>query len=141
MARKAFEMMMEGMEDAIAFAEGDRSRGRVAAPLDVKRIRTATRVAGRVRRQLPPPDRHRAGLGAEPAPARRARARAAGPDRRRAGDGGAAAEQGVGGEHSSLARVWVSRSMGADRDRHLARVWSMTAPPIRAMVIDEACNC
>ena len=42
MARKAFEMMMEGMEDAIAFAEGDQSRGRVAAPLDVKRIRAAT---------------------------------------------------------------------------------------------------
>ncbi len=43
MARKAFEMMMEGMADAIAYVEGDQSRGRVAEPIDVKTVRARTK--------------------------------------------------------------------------------------------------
>lgn len=39
---KAFEMMMEGMDDAIAYAEGDASRGRIAHPVDVRAIREKT---------------------------------------------------------------------------------------------------
>lgn len=42
MARKAFDMMMEGMADAIAYAEGDTTRARVSAPVDAKAVRTAT---------------------------------------------------------------------------------------------------
>lgn len=38
---KAFEMIMAGLEDAIAWAEGDETRGRVANPIDVKRVRAA----------------------------------------------------------------------------------------------------
>lgn len=41
MAKKAFDMMMEGLNDAIAFADGDTSRARVAN-VDVKAIRVAT---------------------------------------------------------------------------------------------------
>jgi putative transcriptional regulator len=40
---KAFDKISAGLEDAIAFARGDASRGRVAKPLDVRAIRTATR--------------------------------------------------------------------------------------------------
>ncbi len=43
MAKRAFDMMMEGMSDAIAYAQGDETRGRVAAPLDVQAIRKATK--------------------------------------------------------------------------------------------------
>lgn len=42
MAKSAFEKIAAGLEDAIAYAEGDTSRGRVAAPLDVRAIREAT---------------------------------------------------------------------------------------------------
>ncbi len=38
----AFDKIAAGLADAIGFAEGDDSRARVAAPLDVKSIRTAT---------------------------------------------------------------------------------------------------
>lgn len=40
---KAFDLMMAGLNDAIAYAEGDKARGRVAEPLDVRAIREATR--------------------------------------------------------------------------------------------------
>ena len=36
---KAFDKNAAGLEDAIAFAEGDASRGRVAKPVSVKAIR------------------------------------------------------------------------------------------------------
>jgi putative transcriptional regulator len=43
MAKRAFEMIMAGLEDAIAYVEGDESRGRIANPIDVKAIRAATK--------------------------------------------------------------------------------------------------
>jgi putative transcriptional regulator len=39
---RAFDKISAGLEDAIAFAKGDASRGRVAKPLDVKAIRAAS---------------------------------------------------------------------------------------------------
>lgn len=39
---KAFDKISAGLEDAIAFAQGDVTRGRVAKPIDVKAIRVAT---------------------------------------------------------------------------------------------------
>jgi putative transcriptional regulator len=39
---KAFDKISAGLEDAIAFAQGDGSRGRVARPIDVRAIRIAT---------------------------------------------------------------------------------------------------
>lgn len=42
MTKRAFDKIAAGLEDAIAYVEGDASRGRVAAPLDVKAIRAAT---------------------------------------------------------------------------------------------------
>jgi putative transcriptional regulator len=39
---KAFEKISAGLEDAIAFAQGDASRGRVMRPVDVRAIRAAT---------------------------------------------------------------------------------------------------
>lgn len=39
MAKRAFDMMMDGLQDAIAFAEGDATRGRIAAGPNVKAIR------------------------------------------------------------------------------------------------------
>ena len=39
----AFDKIKAGLDDAIAFAEGDAGRARVAAPLDVKAIRQATK--------------------------------------------------------------------------------------------------
>ena len=39
---KAFELIKAGLEDAIAYAEGDTTRARIAAPVDVKRVRAAT---------------------------------------------------------------------------------------------------
>jgi putative transcriptional regulator len=39
---KAFDMMMEGLNDAIAYAEGDKTRAQIAVPLDVRAIREAT---------------------------------------------------------------------------------------------------
>lgn len=41
MTKNAFDKIAEGLEDAIAFAQGDRSRARVASPIDVKAIRAA----------------------------------------------------------------------------------------------------
>jgi putative transcriptional regulator len=40
--KSAFDKIAAGLDDAIAYAEGDASRGRVAAPLDVRAIRAAT---------------------------------------------------------------------------------------------------
>lgn len=40
---KAFDKISAGLEDAIAFARGDATRGRVAKPLDVRAIRAATK--------------------------------------------------------------------------------------------------
>lgn len=40
---RAFDKISAGLEDAIAFADGDTSRGRVTEPVDVKAIRAATR--------------------------------------------------------------------------------------------------
>lgn len=40
---KAFDKISAGLEDAIAFARGDVSRGRIAKPLDVRAIRSATK--------------------------------------------------------------------------------------------------
>ena len=40
---KAFDKISAGLEDAIAFARGDASRGRIAKPLDVRAIRSATK--------------------------------------------------------------------------------------------------
>ena len=36
---KAFDKIAAGFEDAIAFAQGDASRGRIARPVNVKAIR------------------------------------------------------------------------------------------------------
>ncbi len=40
---KAFDKISAGLEDALAFAKGDTTRGRVVRPLDVKAIRAATK--------------------------------------------------------------------------------------------------
>jgi putative transcriptional regulator len=37
--KRAFDKIAAGLEDAIAYAEGDSSRGREAKPVDVKAIR------------------------------------------------------------------------------------------------------
>lgn len=42
---KAFEKIAAGLADAIAFAEGDASRARLAAGPDVKAIRAKTRLS------------------------------------------------------------------------------------------------
>ncbi len=42
---KAFEKIAAGLADAIAFAEGDAARGRVAAGPDVKAIRAQTKLS------------------------------------------------------------------------------------------------
>ncbi|HEX8446418.1 MAG TPA: transcriptional regulator [Sphingomonas sp.] len=42
MAKRAFNMMMAGLEDAIAHAKGEPDRGQLAAPLDVAAIRKRT---------------------------------------------------------------------------------------------------
>ena len=39
---KAFDKISAGLEDAIAFAQGDGARGRLAKPIDVRAIRIAT---------------------------------------------------------------------------------------------------
>lgn len=39
--KTAFDKIAAGLTDAVAYAGGDASRGRVAAPLDVKAIRKA----------------------------------------------------------------------------------------------------
>ena len=40
---KAFDKISAGLEDAIAYAQGDASRARLAKPLDVRAIRATTR--------------------------------------------------------------------------------------------------
>ena len=40
---KAFDKIAAGFEDAVAFAQGDASRGRIAKPVDVKAIRERVR--------------------------------------------------------------------------------------------------
>jgi putative transcriptional regulator len=42
MTKRAFDMMAAGMEDAIAYMDGDKSCGRIAAPINVRAIRVAT---------------------------------------------------------------------------------------------------
>ncbi|HMS19987.1 MAG TPA: hypothetical protein PKC46_05510 [Sphingorhabdus sp.] len=42
---KAFDKIAAGLADAIAFAQGDTSRGRVAAGPDVKAIRAKTKLS------------------------------------------------------------------------------------------------
>lgn len=42
MSKAAFDKIAAGLEDAIAFAGGDGSKGRIAAPIDVKKVRAAT---------------------------------------------------------------------------------------------------
>lgn len=39
MAKRAFDLMMEGLEDAVAYVEGDASRGVVHTPIDIKALR------------------------------------------------------------------------------------------------------
>jgi putative transcriptional regulator len=39
---KAFDKISAGLEDAIAFAQGDASRGQIAKPIDARAIRIAT---------------------------------------------------------------------------------------------------
>lgn len=43
MSKTAFEKIRAGLTDAIAYAEGDTSRARVTAPVDVKAIRAKTK--------------------------------------------------------------------------------------------------
>lgn len=43
MTKTAFAKIAAGLDDAIAYADGDTARARVAAPLDVRAIRAATR--------------------------------------------------------------------------------------------------
>jgi len=45
MAKKAFDKIAAGLEDAIAFAQGDKTRGKVVRPLDIKSIRRATNLS------------------------------------------------------------------------------------------------
>lgn len=42
MTKSAFDKIAAGLNDAIAYAGGDKTRGHVATPLDVKAIRAAT---------------------------------------------------------------------------------------------------
>lgn len=42
---KAFDKIAAGLTDAIAYAEGDATKGRIAAGPDVKAIRTKTRLS------------------------------------------------------------------------------------------------
>jgi putative transcriptional regulator len=41
MTKSAFDKIAAGLDDAIAFAEGDKTRARTAEPLDVRAIRLA----------------------------------------------------------------------------------------------------
>lgn len=45
MAKSAFEKIAAGLEDAIAYAQGDQARGKIAPPIDVKAIRAVTRLS------------------------------------------------------------------------------------------------
>ena len=44
MTKVAFDKIAAGLEDAIAIRGGDTDRGRIHAPIDVKKIRAATRM-------------------------------------------------------------------------------------------------
>lgn len=44
MTKRAFDKIAAGLNDAIAFAGGDRSRAKVVRPVNVKAIRQATRM-------------------------------------------------------------------------------------------------
>ena len=44
MSKRAFDKVMTGLDDAIAYAQGDESRGRAYGPVDVKAIREANRM-------------------------------------------------------------------------------------------------
>jgi putative transcriptional regulator len=39
MTKSAFDKIAAGLEDAIAYAQGDATRGRIASPVDVKAVR------------------------------------------------------------------------------------------------------
>lgn len=41
MAKRAFEQMMAGLDDALAFAQGDTTRGQLHRPVDVRAVRQA----------------------------------------------------------------------------------------------------
>jgi putative transcriptional regulator len=43
--KSAFEKIAAGMDDAIAFSNGDKGRGRIHEPVDVKAIRAATNMS------------------------------------------------------------------------------------------------
>jgi len=45
MKKEAFESIMAGLEDAIAFTKGESTRGRIAAGPDVKAIRAKTKLS------------------------------------------------------------------------------------------------
>lgn len=45
MSKRAFEKVMAGLDDAIAYAKGDESRGRAHGPVDVKAIREANQMS------------------------------------------------------------------------------------------------
>lgn len=45
MKDQVFQGIVAGLEDAIAFVQGDSTRGRVAAGLDVKAIRAKTKLS------------------------------------------------------------------------------------------------
>ena len=42
--KSAFDKIAAGMQDAIAYAQGDQNRGRVAVPVNVKAIRRAVKL-------------------------------------------------------------------------------------------------
>ena len=42
MAKKTFDKIMAGIEDAAAYTQGDTTRGHAHVPLDVRAIRVAT---------------------------------------------------------------------------------------------------
>ena len=44
MSRSAFDKIAAGLDDAIAYAEGDDSRARVAAPVDVREVRAGLKM-------------------------------------------------------------------------------------------------
>lgn len=43
--KSAYDKIAAGLDDAIAFADGDAARGRIAAPVDVKAVRAATNMS------------------------------------------------------------------------------------------------
>ena len=43
--KTAYDRIAAGLDDAIAFADGDAGRGRIAAAVDVKAVRAATKMS------------------------------------------------------------------------------------------------